>query len=286
MAVIIDGKKLRDKILEGVKNETALLEVKPSLSVIIAGDDAASKIYVNTKKKKAMEIGFESEIIEFPEDVSEKTLLEKIEQLNNDANVNAILVQLPLPEHINTKKIIETISPYKDVDCFHPCNAGRISTNSNAFIYPCTPKGIIRLLEEYQIPVEGRNVVIIGRSNIVGRPLSQMFTNLNATVTICHSKTKNLGDFTVNADILVSAAGVAGLIRAEMVKEGAVVIDVGMNRIETAEGKRLIGDVDFENVKEKASFLTPVPGGVGPMTICSLLENTLILYKLQKGFKI
>ncbi len=282
MTQIINGKILRDKILAELKAEASLLEVKPSLSVIIVGNDPASKIYVNTKKKKALEIGFKSEIIEFDEDVQERTLLGKIDELNNDKNVNAILVQLPLPAHINTKKIIESINPLKDVDCFHPYNAGKIFTNSDAVVYPCTPKGIIRLLREYNVEIAGKNVVIIGRSNIVGRPLAAMLTNLDATVTLCHSKSQNISYYTQNADIVISAAGIAGLVKADMLKDGVIVVDVGMNRIETPDGKKLVGDADFESVKEKAALITPVPGGVGPMTICSLMENTFELYKLQQ----
>ena len=282
MAVIIDGKTLRDKILDELRAKTSLLNAKPSLSVIIVGDDPASKIYVNTKKKKALEIGFRSEIIEFDKDVAESVLLDKINQLNSDKNVNAILVQLPLPAHIDTKKVIETIDPIKDVDCFHPYNAGKIFTNSDTALYPCTPKGIIRLLEEYNVDVQGKNVVIVGRSNIVGRPLAAMLTNLNATVTLCHSKTDNISYYAKNADIVVSAAGCAGLIKADMLKEGVIVVDVGMNRIETSEGNKLVGDVDFEDVEKIASLITPVPGGVGPMTICSLMVNTYNLYKLQQ----
>lgn len=282
MTTIIDGKALKNKILEELKLKVALLEEKPCLAVIIVGEDPASKIYVNSKKKTALEVGFNSVVLELPSGVSETELLKKIEELNNNPNINAILVQLPLPEHINSKKIIESIDTKKDVDCFHPYNAGKIATNSDPYIFPCTPKGIISLIEEYKIPIESQNVVIIGRSNIVGKPLAQMFTNLNATVTLCHSKTKNLKAITKTADILVSAVGKAKLITKEMVKEGAAIFDVGMNRIETSQGKKLTGDVDFENVKDCVSYITPVPGGVGPMTICSLMVNTYDLFNLQK----
>ena len=213
-----------------------------------------------------------------PETVSQEELLEKIEQLNNDKKVNAILVQLPLPQHIDTKIILEKITPLKDVDCFHPYNTGHIAAGTKPYVYPCTPKGIIRLLEYYNIPVEGKHAVVIGRSNIVGRPLAQMLLNENATVTICHSRTKNLEEITKTADILISAVGQRNLIKANMVKDDVVVIDVGMNR---TEDNKLCGDVDFYNVEKKASFITPVPGGVGPMTICSLMQNTFDLYKLQ-----
>ncbi len=278
MAEIIDGKALRNRILEGLKAEVKNLDKKPFLAVIIVGNDPASKIYVSNKKKTALELGFQSVVIEMPENTPEKVLLEKIEELNKNKEVNAILVQLPLPAHISTERVIETVSPQKDVDCFHPFNTGKIAQNARPFVYPCTPKGIIRLLEEYKIPVAGKNAVVIGRSNIVGRPVAAMLTNLDATVTICHSKTQNLSEITKNADILISAAGSRGLVTADMVKDGAAVFDVGMNR--DGNGK-LAGDVDFEAVKEKASFITPVPGGVGPMTICTLMTNTFELFRRQ-----
>lgn len=278
MAEIIDGKALRNRILEGLKAEVKKLEKKPFLAVIIVGNDPASKIYVSNKKKTALELGFQSVVIEMPENTPEKVLLEKIEELNKNKEVNAILVQLPLPAHISTERVIETVSPQKDVDCFHPFNTGKIAQNARPFVYPCTPKGIIRLLEEYKIPVAGKNAVVIGRSNIVGRPVAAMLTNLDATVTICHSKTQNLSEITKNADILISAAGSRGLVTADMVKDGAAVFDVGMNRDENG---KLAGDVDFEAVKEKASFITPVPGGVGPMTICTLMTNTFELFRRQ-----
>lgn len=278
MAEIIDGKALRNRILEGLKAEVKNLDKKPFLAVIIVGNDPASKIYVSNKKKTALELGFQSIVIEMPENTPEKVLLEKIEELNKNKEVNAILVQLPLPAHISTERVIETVNPQKDVDCFHPFNTGKIAQNARPFVYPCTPKGIIRLLEEYKIPVAGKNAVVIGRSNIVGRPVAAMLTNLDATVTICHSKTQNLSEITKNADILISAAGSRGLVTADMVKDGAAVFDVGMNRDENG---KLAGDVDFEAVKEKASFITPVPGGVGPMTICTLMTNTFELFRRQ-----
>lgn len=286
MAIIIDGKALRNKILAELKEKTVNLDKKPNLSVIIAGEDSASRIYVNNKRKTAIEAGFDSCVYELPSTISEEELLNKIVELNNDKTVNAILVQLPLPSHIDSKKIIEAIDPKKDVDCFHPYNVGKISTNSapdSSNVLPCTPKGIIALLKEYKIEIEGQNVVIVGRSNIVGKPLAQMFINLDATVTVCHSKTKNLAEITKTADILVSAVGKSNLITIDMVKTGAVVFDVGMNRVDTENGSKLCGDVDFEAVKEIASFITPVPGGVGPMTIASLMQNTFELYNLQNG---
>ncbi len=280
MAVIIDGKAVSKKLLEHIKSETEKLEKKPCLAVIIVGNDSASKIYVNNKKKTALSLGFESIVIELPENVSESKLIEEIEKLNNANNVNAILVQLPLPEHIDASKIIETIKPEKDVDCFHPSNVGKIAVNGNGFVYPCTPRGIFSLLDEYGISVRGKNVVVVGRSNIVGRPVAMMLLNKDATVTVCHSKTANLSEFTKRADVIVSAVGNPKFIKKEMVKTGAVVIDVGITR--DRDGT-LSGDVDFENVKEVASFITPVPGGVGPMTICSLMQNTLALFKIQNN---
>lgn len=279
MAKIIDGKLVAKEILETMADEILFLGQTACLAVIIVGEDPASKIYVNLKKKKAIELGLDSIVIEMPENVTQEELLAKIEELNKDEKINAILVQLPLPKHIDTKAVIEKIDPEKDVDCFHPCNMGKIATGSEPYVYPCTPKGIIRLFEYYDIEIAGKNAVVIGRSNIVGRPMAQMLLNANATVTICHSKTKNLGEITKTADILIAAAGQAKLIKKDMVKEGAVIIDVGMNRDENG---KLCGDVDFEDVKEKASYITPVPGGVGPMTICSLMLNTFDLYKLQK----
>ena len=280
MTKLIDGKIVAKEILDNLADEVLFLNKKPCLAVIIVGNDSASKIYVNLKKKKALELGFNSIVIELPENTLEKDLIYKIEELNSDENVNAILVQMPLPKHINPLKIIETISPQKDVDCFHPYNVGNISIGKKSYVYPCTPKGIIRLLEYYDIKIEGKHAVVIGRSNIVGRPLSQMLINENATVTICHSKTKNLSEITKTADILISAVGKPNLVTENMVKDGVVIIDVGMNRLENG---KLCGDVDFENVKDKASYITPVPGGVGPMTICSLMVNTYDLFKYQNS---
>lgn len=278
MAQLIDGRLVSKKICENLSDEILFLSKKPCLAVIIVGEDPASRIYVNLKRKKAQELGIKSIVEQMPTATSQQELLNKIEQLNNDNEVNAILVQLPLPSHIDTKAVLEKIDPLKDVDCFHPYNMGRIATGTKPYVYPCTPKGIIRLLEYYNIPPQGKHAVVIGRSNIVGRPVAQMLLNENATVTICHSKTANLAEITKTADILISAVGQKNLVKPDMVKEGVVVIDVGMNR--TDEGK-LCGDVDFYGVESKASFITPVPGGVGPMTICSLMQNTFDLYNIQ-----
>ena len=278
MAQLIDGRLVSKKICENLSDEILFLSKKPCLAVIIVGEDPASRIYVNLKRKKAQELGIKSIVEQMPTATSQQELLNKIEQLNNDNEVNAILVQLPLPSHIDTKAVLEKINPLKDVDCFHPYNMGRIATGTKPYVYPCTPKGIIRLLEYYNIQPQGKHAVVIGRSNIVGRPVAQMLLNENATVTICHSKTANLAEITKTADILISAVGQKNLVKPDMVKEGVVVIDVGMNR--TDEGK-LCGDVDFYGVESKASFITPVPGGVGPMTICSLMQNTFDLYNIQ-----
>lgn len=278
MAKLLDGKIVSKEIFDNLADEILFLDKKPCLAVIIVGEDPASKIYVNLKKKKALELGINSIVIEMPSNIAPAQLLNKIDELNKDEKVNGILVQLPLPKHINKDLVLEKICPTKDVDCFHPYNIGKIATGNKPYVYPCTPKGIIRLLEYYDIKLEGKNVVIVGRSNIVGRPLSQMMLNENATVTVCHSRTKNLSEITKQADILVSAAGKSGLIKKDMVKEGAVVVDVGMNRNENG---KLCGDVDFEEVETIASYITPVPGGVGPMTICSLMVNTYDLFNLQ-----
>jgi len=278
MAEIIDGKLVAKNLLDNLSIDISNCNQKPSLAVIIVGEDSASQIYVNLKKKKAMELGINSKVIALPYDTTQEELLGKITELNEDDSINAILVQLPLPSHIDKNRVLETIVPIKDVDCFHPYNAGMIATGNNPYVYPCTPNGILKLLEYHNIEIEGKHVVVIGRSNIVGRPMAQMFINENATVTVCHSKTKNLSEITKRADILISAVGLQKLVTQEMVKPGAVVIDVGMNRDENG---MLCGDVDFENVKAVASFITPVPGGVGPMTICSLMLNTFKLYKIQ-----
>lgn len=278
MAQLIDGKLVSKKILDGLAEDISFLKEKPCLAVIIVGDNPASKIYVNLKKKKAQELGIKSIVVELPSNTTQEILFSKIDELNNDSGVNSIIVQLPLPSHIDTKAVLEKINPLKDVDCFHPYNVGHIATGCNPYVYPCTPKGILKLLEYYDISLEGKKVVVAGRSNIVGRPLAQMLINANATVTICHSKTINLSDITKTADILISAVGKKGLITADMVKDGVVVVDVGMNR---SDDGKLCGDVDFCEVEKKASYITPVPGGVGPMTICSLMQNTFDLYRIQ-----
>ncbi|MDE6138116.1 MAG: bifunctional 5,10-methylenetetrahydrofolate dehydrogenase/5,10-methenyltetrahydrofolate cyclohydrolase [Candidatus Gastranaerophilales bacterium] len=274
MAEILDGKKLREKILDELKLEIEKFPKKPSLVVILAGDNPASKIYVNNKKKTAQNLGINSEVINYPSNVTEQELLDKIEELNNDDNVTAILVQLPLPAHISKENVINAISPSKDVDGFTPYNFGKLFSGSVPMVYPCTPKGILLLLDEYGIELEGKHAVIIGRSNIVGRPLSQMLLNRNATVTVCHSRSENLSDIIKTADIVVSAAG-KNVIEGEMLKNGCVVVDVGIFKDENGKTR---GDVDFETASQVASYISPVPGGVGPMTIASLMLNTVELF--------
>ena len=275
MAVILDGIKLRNKILENLGNKIKLLSDKPKLVVILVGNDPASEIYVKNKQKCAQKVGIISEVINYPYDVEESTLINKIEELNNDKSVSAILVQLPLPKNISKTKIINSISPKKDVDGFTSYNFGKLFSGEKPYVYPCTPKGILLLLDEYGIEVEGKHAVVIGRSNIVGRPMSQMLLNRNATVTVCHSHTKNLEQITKTADIVISAVG-KNIIKGEMLKSNCVVVDVGIFKDESG---KLSGDVDFDSSSKIASFISPVPGGVGPMTIASLMINTLELFE-------
>lgn len=277
MAQILDGKKLRDKILEELKLKVDKFEKKPTLVVILVGENPASKIYVNNKKKTAEKLGINSEVINYPSNITEQELLNKIDELNNDKNVTAILVQLPLPEHISKENIMNKISPVKDVDGFTPYNFGKLFSGETPSVYPCTPKGILLLLDEYGIELNGQHVVVVGRSNIVGRPLSQMLLNRNATVTVCHSHTKNLAQITKAADILISAVG-KNIIEGEMLKSDCVVVDVGIFKDENGKTR---GDVDFENASKIASYITPVPGGVGPMTIASLMLNTVELFEKE-----
>lgn len=274
---IIDGKAVSLAVKERVRDEIAEKNLKIGLAVVIVGNNQASRVYVNNKKKACEFCGITSYEYALPEETSEEELLELVETLNGDANINGILVQLPLPKQIDEKKIIEHISPNKDVDAFHAVNVGKIMIGDYAFL-PCTPAGVMELIHSTGTEISGKECVVIGRSNIVGKPMAMLLLHENATVTVCHSRTKDLAEVCRRADILVSAVGKAGFVTSDMVKEGAVVIDVGMNR--NNEGK-LCGDVDFENVKDKCSFITPVPGGVGPMTIAMLMENTLRSKKLQ-----
>ncbi len=275
MAQILDGKKLRDKILAELKLKIDKFEKKPTLVVILVGENPASKIYVNNKKKTAEKLGINSKVLQYPQNITEAELLNKIEELNNDDTVTALLVQLPLPEHISKEKVINTINPKKDVDGFTPENFGKLFSGEEPTVYPCTPKGIMLLLAEYNIEVEGKHVVIVGRSNIVGKPLSQMMLNKNATVTVCHSKTQKLADIIKTADVVVSAVG-KNVIKGEMLKNDCVVVDVGIFKDENGKTR---GDVDFETASRVASYISPVPGGVGPMTITSLMLNTVELFE-------
>ncbi|NSL50389.1 bifunctional methylenetetrahydrofolate dehydrogenase/methenyltetrahydrofolate cyclohydrolase FolD [Calidifontibacillus erzurumensis] len=273
-AKIISGKEIATQLRQEMKEEVAKLKEKgivPGLAVILIGDDPASHSYVKGKKKGCEEVGIYNRLIEHPATITEEQLLNEIDQLNEDESIHGILVQLPLPKHIDEKKVIERISPEKDVDGFHPINIGRMMTGQEAFI-PCTPYGILKMVQLQNIEIEGKHVVVIGRSNIVGKPVGQLFLNENATVTYCHSKTKNLKEMTKQADILIVAVGKANFIGKDYIKEGAVVIDVGVNRLETG---KLCGDVIFEEAKEVAAYITPVPGGVGPLTITMLLYNTI-----------
>lgn len=273
-AKLINGLEIAKKLREEMKQKVSELKkegITPHLTVILIGDDPASKSYVSGKEKAAKEIGISSEVIHMVADATEAELLAKISELNHDADVHGILVQLPLPSHIDENKVIEAIDPNKDVDGFHPINVGKMILNQDTFL-PCTPHGIIKLLEAIDCDLEGKHAVVVGRSNIVGKPMGQLLLNRNATVTYCHSRTKNLKDLTKMADVLIVAVGKAHFIDASYVKEGAVVIDVGVNRLEDGS---LTGDVHFDSVKEKASFITPVPKGVGPMTITMLMENTI-----------
>ena len=279
MYTLINGKELAQKIRLELKKEVEKFNTKPKLAVILVGEDPASKVYVKNKSRACNEVGIQYEEYLLKSDITMESLLELIEKLNNRKDVNGILLQAPIPKHLNINKAFEKISPNKDVDGFNPVNIGKLLIGEDTFI-SCTPYGIIKMLEEYNIPLEGKNAGVIGRINIVGKPLAQCLLNKNATVTICHSKTKELIQYTKNADILISAVGKQNLVTKEMVKHGATVIDVGMNR--NSEGK-LCGDVDFENVKEVSQYITPVPGGVGPMTIAMLMNNVVKAYKIQNN---
>ncbi|ADY23355.1 bifunctional methylenetetrahydrofolate dehydrogenase/methenyltetrahydrofolate cyclohydrolase FolD [Bacillus paranthracis] len=274
VAVIIKGNEVAEKKRAQLTEEVVKLKeqgIVPGLAVILVGEDPASRSYVKGKEKGCEQVGIYSELIEFPETITEERLLAEIDRLNGDDRINGILVQLPLPKHIEEKAIIERISPEKDVDGFHPISVGRMMTGQDTFL-PCTPHGIVELVKETNLDISGKHVVVIGRSNIVGKPVGQLFLNENATVTYCHSKTQNMKELTKLADILIVAVGRPKMVTADYMKEGAVVIDVGVNRLETG---KLCGDVDFDNVLDVAGYITPVPKGVGPMTITMLLHNTV-----------
>lgn len=279
--ILLDGKALSEKIKEEVKVEVAQLveekQITPGLAVILVGNDAASATYVASKAKSCKNAGIYSVVHEMPESITQEELLETIQRMNENPKLDGILVQLPLPKHIDTTIVLEAIDPLKDVDGFHPYNVGRMVSNLDAFL-PATPFGVMRMFQEYGIELSGKNVVVIGSSDIVGKPMASLLINAKATVTVCNSRTKDLKAHTLVADIVVIAVGVPYLLKADMVKDGAIVIDVGINRLETG---KLVGDADFESLKDKCSHLTPVPGGVGPMTIGMLLKNTVKAAKLR-----
>lgn len=279
---IIDGKKVSAEVKAQVAKETEELKkqgVTPGLAVVIVGDDPASRVYVNNKKKACELVGFKSEEYALPASTTQQELLDLVRELNEKKDINGILVQLPLPKHLDEKAVIEAINPIKDVDAFHAVNVGKIMIGDYDFL-PCTPAGVMEMLSYYNIPVSGKHCVVIGRSNIVGKPMAMLLLHQNGTVTICHSRTQNLKEECRKADILVAAVGIPKFVTADMVKDGAVVIDVGMDRDENG---KLCGDVDFEDVKDKTSYITPVPGGVGPMTIATLMKNTLKACRLQNN---
>ena len=282
MGKIIDGKAVSAQVKERIRQETAALKeqgTQVGLAVVIVGDDPASKVYVRNKKRACEEVGFDSYEYALPAETTEEELLSPVKKLNADDKVNGILVQLPLPAHLDDKVIINNILPEKDVDAFHPINVGRIMIGDYSFL-PCTPAGVMELIASTGTQIEGKECVVIGRSNIVGKPQAMLLLHSNGTVTVCHSRTKNLKEVASRADILVAAVGKAKMITADYIKEGAVVIDVGMDRDENG---KLCGDVDFESCKDKAGYITPVPGGVGPMTIAMLMQNTLTAAKIQNG---
>lgn len=274
MAQIIDGKALAQTIRGNLKSEVEELKkegIKPKLAVIMVGEDKASKIYVKNKSKACEEVGIEYEEYLLKTETTMPELLGLIKELNNNDNVHGILLQAPLPKHLDSEAAFREISPDKDVDGFNPVNVGKLCLNQDCFV-SCTPNGVVKMLEEYKIPTEGANTVIIGRSNIVGKPLVQCLLNKNATVTVCHSKTKDIEKITQKADIVIAALGKPNFVKSDMVKEGSVIIDVGINRLD--DGK-IVGDIDFENIEKKASYITPVPGGVGPMTVAMLMSNVV-----------
>jgi methylenetetrahydrofolate dehydrogenase (NADP+)/methenyltetrahydrofolate cyclohydrolase len=285
MAILINGKEVSAEVKAGVAAEAAKLKeekgLKVGLAVVIVGNNPASRVYVNSKKKACEEVGFQSFEYALDENTTQEQLLDLVDVLNRDSRVNGILVQLPLPKHIDENAIINAICVDKDVDAFHPKNVGRIMIGDYAFL-PCTPAGVMELIAHTGVEVSGKNCVVIGRSNIVGKPMAMLLLHKSGTVTICHSKTQNIADITRNADILVVAVGKPNFVTGDMIKEGAVVIDVGMNRLENG---KLCGDVEFDSAEKKAGYITPVPGGVGPMTIAMLMKNTLTAAKQQSRVK-
>jgi len=278
-AKIIDGKEVSGKFLEDIKKKVEKLTGKPGLAIVKVGSNPASEIYVNSKEKKAKSIGFYVKRFNLEENASQNELVKIVDELNQDKKIHGFIVQLPLPKHINETFVVDGILPQKDVDGFTPLSLGNL-INDNNIMVPATPKGCLELIKSTGVKLEGKNAVIVGRSSIVGKPAALLLLQENCTVTICHSRTKNLKEYTKNADILIAAVGKAKLIKKDMVKKGAIVIDVGINR--TPSG--IVGDVDFDNVKEVAGYITPIPGGVGPMTIAMLLDNTLKAMEIKRGF--
>ncbi len=281
--MLLDGKLVADKILENLKNEVAKLEKKPGLAVILANENPSSKIYVSSKEKRALELGFKSSIFKFDRNVKQGELIELIHELNDNPNIHGILIQMPLFKHLDANELIELIDPKKDVDGFHSINVGRLCSGLKPYAICCTPLGIIKMLDYYKIDITSKHALVIGRSNIVGKPMAQLLLQRNATVTIAHSKTKDLKSLARSADIIVSATGQPDMVTADMVKKGAVIIDVGIIKY---DGKHLCGEVDFDKVKNIASAITPVPGGVGPMTIAMLMQNTYDLFKEAQNAKL
>jgi len=279
MGEIIDGKKIaksiRDEVAQAIKKISANGGRIPKLVVVLVGDDPASQTYVRNKERACNEVGIISEVRRVPGTISEKELLDIVKQLNNDKSVDGMLVQIPLPKQVRENAVTNTIAPEKDVDGLHPTNMGRLLKGENPEMVPCTPRGIIEMIKSTGVQIKGKEAVVVGRSNIVGKPVALLLLQEHATVTICHSRTADLGDVTRRADILIAAVGSPGIINGEMVKQGAVVIDVGTNRV----GEKLVGDVDYDSAKERAAFISPVPGGVGPMTIAMLMKNTLRAYE-------
>ncbi len=283
MAEILDGKALAKKIRRAVKDGIKTLNYQPGITVVLVGEDPASEVYVNTKHKTATRLGMKSETIKLPADTNFDKLLDTIDKLNKDDTVDAILVQSPLPKNLDEQKMLEYISPEKDVDCFHPFNVGKLLIGTGK-VAPCTPAGIIELINEYNIDTIGMRATIVGRSNIVGKPMIPLLLNKQCTVTVCHTRTKDLKAECLKSDILIVAAGRKGLVTADMVKDGAIVVDVGINKVDddSDKGYHLEGDVNFDAVSKKASYITPVPGGVGPMTIAILMRNCLELAKIRR----
>ncbi len=288
-AKIIDGNKISKKVYLKIKKEITLLQEKykrvPTLSVIVVGEYAPSKIYATIKRRRAEESGMNFHLFKFSEQVTERKLIKLIKKINRDKKINGIIVQLPLPKKYNTDKILNSITPEKDVDGLHPLNIGKLLLNEETLV-PCTPAGIMELLKFYKVKLEGANAVVIGRSNIVGKPIAHLLLKENATVTICHSRTKNLGKIVKNNDIIIAAVGKPNFVKAGWIKKGAIIIDVGINRVgdkKSEKGYKIIGDVDFNSASKNAGFITPVPGGVGPMTVAMLLKNTLTAFKKQNN---